>query len=86
MMPSMGFFAIPAYINPKGGSMIPVIGVIVSAVVAFIVGFILQLIFGKKSVDAEYNKKQAQRLLKQLTKQQKLLIIQLLLQVKMKKN
>src|SRR5699024_9243466 len=27
MMPSMGFFAIPAYINPKGGSMIPVIGV-----------------------------------------------------------
>ena len=61
MMPSMGFFAIPAYINPKGGSMIPVIGVIVSAVVAFIVGFILQLIFGKKSVDAEYNKKQAQK-------------------------
>ncbi|QQP27970.1 beta-glucoside-specific PTS transporter subunit IIABC [Lactobacillus ultunensis] len=61
IMPSMGIFAIPAYINPKGGSMTPVIGVIVSAVVAFVVGFILQMLFGKKSVDAEYNKKQAQK-------------------------
>lgn len=61
MLPAMGIFAIPAYVNPKGGSMIPVIGVIVAAVVAFIAGFVLQLIFGKKSVDAEYNKKQAQK-------------------------
>lgn len=60
MMPSMGLFVIPAYINPKGGSMLPVIGVIVSGVVAFIVGFILQTLFGKKYVDQEYDAKQAQ--------------------------
>ncbi len=59
MMPSMGFFSIPAYVNPKGGSMTPVIGVIVAGVVAFIVGFALQMLFGKKYVDAEYDKKQA---------------------------
>ncbi|MDB6244346.1 hypothetical protein ODV82_02325 [Lactobacillus amylovorus] len=50
----MGFFAIPAYINPKGGSMTQII----AGVVAFIVGFTLQMIFGKKSFDAEYDKKQ----------------------------
>lgn len=61
ILPSMGIFAIPAYINPKGGSMTPIIGVIVAGVVAFIAGFVLQLLFGKKSVDVEYNKKQAQK-------------------------
>ena len=61
MMPSMGFFAIPAYINPKGGSMTHVIGVIIAGVVAFIVGFALQMLFGKKSVDAEYDKKQSEK-------------------------
>lgn len=58
ILPSMGFFAIPAYINPKGGSMTQIIGVIIAGVVAFIVGFTLQMIFGKKSFDAEYDKKQ----------------------------
>ena len=58
ILPSMGFFAIPAYINPKGGSMTQIIGVIIAGVVAFIVGFALQMLFGKKSVDAEYDKKQ----------------------------
>ncbi|NRO61987.1 PTS system glucose-specific EIICBA component [Lactobacillus helveticus] len=57
----MGIFAIPAYANPKGGSMTPVIGVVIAGVVAFVSGFILQLLFGKKSVDADYNKKQAQK-------------------------
>ncbi len=61
MLPSMGIFAIPAYANPKGGSMTPVIGVVIAGVVAFVSGFILQLLFGKKSVDADYNKKQAQK-------------------------
>lgn len=61
MLPSMGIFAIPAYVNPKGGSMTPVIGVVIAGVLAFVSGFILQLLFGKKSVDADYNKKQAQK-------------------------
>ena len=61
MLPSMGIFAIPAYVNPKGGSMTSVIGVVIAGVVAFVSGFILQLLFGKKSVDADYNKKQAQK-------------------------
>lgn len=56
---SMGFFAIP--INPKGGSMTQIIGVIIAGVVAFIIGFTLQMIFGKKSVDAEYDKKQSKK-------------------------
>lgn len=61
ILPSMGFFAIPAYINPKGGSMTQIIGVIIAGVVAFIVGFALQMLFGKKSVDAEYDKKQSEK-------------------------
>lgn len=61
IMPSMGIFAIPGYINPKGGSMTQVIGVIIAGVVAFIVGFALQMLFGKKSVDAEYDKKQSEK-------------------------
>ncbi|MGM9894761.1 MAG: beta-glucoside-specific PTS transporter subunit IIABC [Lactobacillus amylovorus] len=61
MLPSMGFFAIPGYVNPKGGSNMSILGVILSAVVAFVISFILQLAFGKKSVDAEYNKKQAEK-------------------------
>lgn len=61
IMPSMGIFAIPGYINPKGGSMTHVIGVIIAGVVAFIVGFALQMLFGQKSVDAEYDKKQSEK-------------------------
>ncbi len=40
--------------------MTQIIGVIIAGVVAFIVGFTLQMIFGKKSVDAEYDKKQSE--------------------------
>ena len=61
ILPSMGFFAIPAYINPKGGSMTQIIGVIIAGVVAFIVGFALQMLFGKKSVDEKYDKKQTEK-------------------------
>lgn len=61
ILPSMGFFAIPAFVNPKGGSMTPIIGAIIAGVVAFIVGFALQMLFGKKSVDAEYNEKQSKK-------------------------
>lgn len=61
ILPSMGFFAIPAFVNPKGGSMTPIIGVIIAGVVAFIVGFALQMLFGKKSVDAEYNEKKSKK-------------------------
>lgn len=41
--------------------MTQIIGVIIAGVVAFIVGFTLQMIFGKKSVDAEYDKKQSEK-------------------------
>ena len=61
ILPSMSFFAIPAYINPKGGSMTQIIGVIIAGVVAFIVGFALQMLFGKKSVDEKYDKKQTEK-------------------------
>lgn len=60
MLPSMGIFAIPAYVGPKGFDM-SVVGVIISAVVAFIVGFLLQIFFGKKSVDQAYADKQAKQ-------------------------
>ncbi|MBP2058645.1 PTS system beta-glucosides-specific IIC component [Lactobacillus colini] len=68
MLPSMGIFAIPSYVNPKGGSMTPVVGVIVAAVVAFVVGFALQLFFGKKGVDEAYDEKQAKKAAEQATK------------------
>lgn len=61
MMPSMGIFAIPGYVDPKGGSMTPILGVILAAVVGFVAGFILQILFGKKYVDQEYNEKQAKK-------------------------
>lgn len=61
MLPSMGIFAIPAYTNPKGGSGMQIIGVIIAGVVAFVVGLVLQLLFGKKSVDQEYDEKQAKK-------------------------
>src|SRR5699024_7967803 len=61
IMPSMGFFAFPSYIIPMGGSIITIVVVIIAGIVAFIAGFALQMLFGKKSVDAEYNKKQAQK-------------------------
>lgn len=61
MLPSMGVFAIPAYVNPDGMVVIQVVGVIVAAVIAFIVGFVLQILFGKKYVDQEFNEKQAQK-------------------------
>lgn len=61
MLPSMGFFAIPGYVNPKGGSNLSIIGVIISAIVAFVVSFLLQMIFGKKYVDREYEEKLAKK-------------------------
>lgn len=61
MLPSMGIFAIPAYANPKGMDTMQMIGVVVAGVIAFIVGFALQILFGKKYVDQEYNEKQAKK-------------------------
>lgn len=61
MLPSMGIFAIPAYANPKGMDTMQIIGVVVAGVIAFIVGFALQILFGKKYVDQEYNEKQAKK-------------------------
>lgn len=61
MLPSMGFFAIPGYVDPKGNSTLQIIGVIIAAIVAFIVGFVLQFMFGKKYVDQAYNEKQAKK-------------------------
>ena len=61
MLPSMGICAIPAYANPKGMDTMQMIGVVVAGVIAFIVGFALQILFGKKYVDQEYNEKQAKK-------------------------
>lgn len=61
MLPSMGIFAIPAYANPKGMDTMQMIGVVVAGVIAFIVGFALQILFGKKYVDQEYNERQAKK-------------------------
>ncbi|MEK1376599.1 PTS transporter subunit EIIC [Limosilactobacillus fermentum] len=61
MLPSMGIFAIPAYANPKGMDTMQMIGIVVAGVIAFIVGFALQILFGKKYVDQEYNEKQAKK-------------------------
>ncbi|QNQ83237.1 PTS beta-glucoside transporter subunit EIIBCA [Lactobacillus sp. PV037] len=61
MIPSMGIFAIPGYVNPKGNSTMQIAGVVLAAVVAFVVGFILQLVFGKKYVDRAYDEKQAKK-------------------------
>lgn len=61
MLPSMGIFAIPAYANPKGMDTMQMIGVVAAGVIAFIVGFALQILFGKKYVDQEYNEKQAKK-------------------------
>ncbi|TSO26761.1 beta-glucoside-specific PTS transporter subunit IIABC [Lactobacillus sp. LL6] len=61
MLPSMGFFAIPGYVDPKGNSTLQIVGVIIAAIVAFIVGFVLQFMFGKKYVDQAYNEKQAKK-------------------------
>ena len=41
--------------------MTQIIGVIIAGVVAFIVGFALQMLFSKKSVDAKYDKKQSEK-------------------------
>ena len=61
MMPSMGFFAIPAFLDPKNPSMTPIIGVILAAVVGFVVSFALQMLFGKKYVDQASEEKQVER-------------------------
>lgn len=61
MLPSMGIFAIPAYANPKGMDTMQMIGVVVAGVIAFIVGFALQILFGKKYVDQEYNEMQVKK-------------------------
>ena len=76
ILPSMGFFAIPAYINPKGGSMTQIIGVIIAGVVAFIVGFALQMLFGKKSVDEKYDKKQSKKLVMDNNKFERLIMFE----------
>ncbi|RHW51201.1 PTS beta-glucoside transporter subunit EIIBCA [Bombilactobacillus bombi] len=50
MMGGMGIFNIPAFIGKNGLDM-PFYGMLIAIVVSLILGFLLQIIFGKKSVD-----------------------------------
>lgn len=59
MMGGMGIFSIPAAISPKSGVDMSVYGLMIAMAVSFVLGFILQIILGKKSVDAAYDEKQA---------------------------
>lgn len=58
-MGGMGIFSIPAAISPKSGVDMSVYGLMIAMAVSFVLGFILQIILGKKSVDAAYDEKQA---------------------------
>ena len=55
----MGGFSIPATIGPKGGVDMSVYGLMIAMAVSFVLGFVLQIALGKKSVDADYDEKQA---------------------------
>lgn len=52
MVGGLGIFGIPGTIGPKTGMNMSVYGYILAIAVGFILGFVLQLLFGKKSVDA----------------------------------
>ena len=59
MMGGMGVFVIPAAIGPKTGVDMSVYGLMIAMAVSFVLGFILQMVLGKKSVDQKKKKKQA---------------------------
>jgi len=59
MMGGMGVFVIPAAIGPKTGVDMSVYGLMIAMAVSFVIGFILQMVLGKKSVDQAYDEKQA---------------------------
>ncbi|WP_436340901.1 beta-glucoside-specific PTS transporter subunit IIABC [Lactobacillus johnsonii] len=59
MMGGMGIFSIPAAIGPKSGVDMSVYGLMIAMAVSFVLGFVLQIALGKKSVDAAYDEKQA---------------------------
>ena len=59
MMGGMGVFVIPAAIGPKTGVDMSVYGLMIAMAVSFLLGFILQMVLGKKSVDQAYDEKQA---------------------------
>jgi len=46
MIGGLGIFGIPSHINPEGGSAITIWGLIISIIVAFVLGFILTYLFG----------------------------------------
>lgn len=59
MMGGMGVFVIPAAIGPKTSVDMSVYGLMIAMAVSFVLGFILQMVLGKKSVDQAYDEKQA---------------------------
>lgn len=59
MMGGMGVFVILAAIGPKTGVDMSVYGLMIAMAVSFVLGFILQMVLGKKSVDQAYDEKQA---------------------------
>ena len=59
MMGGMGVFVIPAAIGPETGVDMSVYGLMIAMAVSFVLGFILQMVLGKKSVDQAYDEKQA---------------------------
>jgi beta-glucoside PTS system EIICBA component len=46
MIGGLGIFGIPSHINPEGGAAMTIWGLIISIVVAFVLGFILTYLFG----------------------------------------
>ena len=59
MMGGMGVFVIPAAIGPQTGVDMSVYGLMIAMAVSCVLGFILQMVLGKKSVDQAYDEKQA---------------------------
>lgn len=53
MMAGMGVFSIPGAINAKNGIDSSVYGLLIAMAVAAVLGFVLQMLFGYKSVDAD---------------------------------
>ena len=64
MMGGLGIFSIPTAISPKNGMDMSVYGLIIAMGVSFILGFILQMLFGRQSVLEVQDQKTAETVAK----------------------